>query len=271
MKKTIFSLFLLCLFPFSTMSAQETETDASQGDDLEMAVELGIEKKLTKKWNVGVDIEYRLRNSGSEGDRFSIGPKVEYKIMKHLKASAGGVFMQVNNAEKTRYRSDGSLKWIRASKWGTRYRAFAAVTGDIDLGRFNISLRERWQYTYRKKYTTTRDYYYQEINGDVVENKYNRSEPDERDSKSYNVLRSRLAVEYDIVNCPLTPSVSVEVFNAMNDSWRVEKERFACGVTWKVTKQHALDLTYYYQNVNGDDDDNDINSHYLSIGYKFKF
>ena len=264
MKKIGLLFFLVSVFAVQTVSAQETDVADSQSDDLELAVELGVEKKLSKKWNVGVDLEYRLRDSGAESDRFSVGPKVEYKIMKHLKASVGGMYMQVNNAGKTRYRDDGSLKWIRASKWGPRYRAFVAVTGDMDFGRFNISLRERWQYTYRSNYTATRDNY-------TRDNEFNFSEDDLRDSKSYNVLRSRLAVEYDIANCPLKPSVSVEVFNAMNDSWRVEKERFACGVTWKVTKQHALDLTYYYQNVNGDDDDNDINSHYLSVGYKFKF
>ncbi len=264
MKKTILSLFILSVFPFSVLSAQEAETDASQGDDLELAVELGIEKKLTKKWSVGMDMEYRLRDSGSESDRVTFGPKVEYKIKKHLKAAVGGTYMYVNNDSKTRYRSDKTVKWIRAGKWSPRYRAFAAVTGDMDFSRFNVSLRERWQYTYRCKYTTTRDYY-------TKDGEFNYPDDDERDSKSYHVLRSRLAAEYDIANCPLKPSVSVEVFNGVNDSWRVEKVRYACGLTWKVTRQHSLGLTYYYQDVNGDDDDDDINTHYLSVGYKFKF
>ncbi len=264
MKKIIIPFFLFTILPFSTLSAQEAETGDTQGDDLEMAVEVGVEKKLSKKWSVGLDAEYRLRDSGSESDRVSFGPKVEYKIMKHLKASVGGVYMQVNNASKTRYRSDGSLKWIRASKWSARYRTFAAVTGDMDFGRFNVSLRERWQFTYRDKYTTTRDNY-------TKANEYNNTTDVERASKSYHVLRSRLAVSYDIAHCPLKPSVSAEFFNSLNDSWRMEKVRYACGVTWKVTKRHSLDLTYYYQTVNGEDDEDDINTHYLSVGYKFKF
>lgn len=257
-----FLLFLLLISP--NLMAQETEMSSPQGDDLETSMELGIEKKLSKKFSIGIDMEYRTRDYTSEIERFTIGPSLDYKINKHLKASVGGVYMQVNNNSKTRYRTDGSLKWIRAGKWGPRYRANASLTGDVDFGRFNVSLRERWQYTYREEYTTTRDVY-------TKASLYNYTEADVRLSESYHTLRSLLTVEYDINGCPLTPFVSVEVFNNMSNQFNFDKTRYSAGIDWKVNKSNSIELSYMYQDVNAENDDEDVNSHFICVGYKYSF
>lgn len=246
------------------LSAQETETEPSQSDDVEIAMEFGIEKKLSKKFSLGIDMEYRTRDSGAEIDRVTLGPKLEYKIASHLKADVGGVYMLVYNDSKTRYRTDGSLKWIRDEHWGPRYRAFASLTGDIDVGRFNFSFRERYQYTYRESYTADRDYY-------TRAGQYNYTEDDVRESKTTHVLRSRISAEYDIHNCPLSPFAYVELYNNITEQWRKDKIRYAGGVTWKVNKKNSIELRYIYQDVNGEDADDDINSHYITVGYKYKF
>lgn len=264
MNKNIISLFLIILLPAGALSAQEAEKGSSSGDDVEIAMELGIKKKLSKKFSTGFEMEYRTRDSGGEFDRINFSPSLDYKIAKCLKATVGGAYMLVNNESKIRYRSNGSLKWIRQQKWAPRYRAYVGLTGNVDLGRFNISLRERWQYTYRASYTAVRDYYNKA-------GEYNYTKDDKRDSKSYNVLRSRLAIEYDIASCPLSPFASVEVYNNMTDSWTTDKVRYSGGIEWKVNKHNAIDLTYYYQDVHGEDADDDINSHYISLGYKYKF
>ena len=49
----------------------------------------------------------------------------------------------------------------------------------------------------------------------------------------------------------------------------LDKRRLTVGTEWKISKQHRLDFAYVYNN--GADDDNDSDSHILSIGYKFKF
>jgi opacity protein-like surface antigen len=38
-----------------------------------------------------------------------------------------------------------------------------------------------------------------------------------------------------------------------------------------VRKQHVFSLSYRYQAVNSGDDDNDVNSHLIGLGYKYKF
>ncbi len=260
MKKLFISMFMAAVFAPLGVFAQ----DSDSGDDVELSMEVGVEKKLSKRWNVGADAEFRLRDDISKFDRFTIGPSAEYKINDWLKVSAGFVYMYVNNSSKEKYRDSGSLKWIRNECKSSRYRAFVAMTGSLSYGRFKFSLRERYQFTYRPEYTATRDYY-------TSDGEYNYSEDDIRESKTYNVLRSRFAVSYDIRHCPLTPFVNVEMYNDFDDNFSVAKMRYSAGVDWKVNKQNIITLKYYYQDVNGDDGDNDINTHMIGVGYTYKF
>ena len=238
----------------------------SQGDDFGMWYEVGVEKKLSKKWNVAIEGELRTRNDSKTTDRWTVGLSTEYKIVKGLKASVGYVFLSDNNAEKLTFKSDGYTpkKWT-PGYWSTRHRFTAGLTGSVDWKRFTFSLRERWQYTYRpeasdKKYKflyDADDY----LSGYTLESV---------DGKGKHVLRSRLQVAYDIPLCKVDPYVNVEMFNAKGG---IQKMRYQAGVDYKLSKQHVLSLTYRYQHVSSDDDDNDpeVNSHLIGVGYKFKF
>jgi len=264
MKRIFFYLFaLLCFIPSSLM-AQDADVDGGKSDDLETNHTLGIEKKLTKQLNIALDAEYRTRDYYREFDRVSISPSVEYKFIKNLKLTLGGAYVYVNNDAKEKLRSDGSLKWQRQSYWAPRYRGYAAVTGDIDLGRFNIALRERYQLTYRSKYTAIRNYY-------TRDGEFNYSEDDIRESQTNQVLRSRLLISYDIRHCAFSPFASVEITNDLVDDFSVAKLRYALGVDWKVNKHNIFEFGYMYQDVRCDDGEDDVNSHILSVGYKYKF
>ncbi len=264
MKKLFLLIFALPMFCTQMAVAQVPDYDADGGDDLEMGVEISAEKKLNKTWSVGVEAEYRNRDSFSEFDRFTIGPSVEYKINKWLKASVGGLYMYVNNSPDLKFHNNGSLKSIRPAKATSRYRAFVALTGDTKVGRFKFSLRERYQYTFRPGYSVEQHKY-------TADGYFNETEIDERPDKNYQVLRQRLGIDYDIANCPLTPFVTAEMFNGLQDNFRIEKMRYTVGVDWKVAKQHTVTLKYFYQDVNGEEGDGDVNSHLVGVGYKFKF
>lgn len=263
MKKFFLLLLGAILFVPSSLLAQDAEVDDDPGDDIETSMNIGVEKKLSKKFNVAIDGEYRTRENFSEIDRISVSPSLEYKIIKHLKLTVGGTYVYDNNESKSKYRSDGSLKWKRQSYWQPRYRGYAALTGDVNLGRFNIALRERYQITYRPEYTATRNYY-------MRDGAYNYSEEDIRESKTTQVLRSRLTISYDIRHCPLAPFVSAEVTNDL-DGFVVDKLRYTGGVDWKVNKKNIISLAYMYQDVRADDGEDDRNSHIISVGYKYKF
>lgn len=263
MKKLFFISLIFSFLPLS-LAAQEAEVDAALADDVEASMELGVEKKLSKRFNVALDGEIRSRSNASEFDRLSIAPSLEYKALKHLKFTLGGALVYDNNESKEKFRSDGSLKWVRDGYWQPRYRGFAAVTGDVNIGRFNISLRERYQITYRPEYTATRHYF-------TRSGQLNYDEDDIRKSKTSQVVRSRVLVSYDIRHCPVQPFASFEITNDLVDDFSVDKMRYAAGIDWKLNKHNAVEFCYMYQDVRADDGEDDRNSHIISLSYKYKF
>ena len=231
-------------------------TSFAQGDDFGVWYELGAEKKLSSKWSIGAEGEFRTRNNSRTADRWSAGLNAEYKIIKGLKVSAGYTLLYDNNKEEFDLKSDGLRpnKWT-PSYWGVRHRTNVSLSGNVDIGRLNIALRERWQYTYRpmaedKKYDFDNEEW-RSVNG-----------------KGKNVLRSRLQLSYDIPHWKFDPTASVEMFN---DKSGIAKMRYLVGVDYKYQKKHVFGLTYLYQDVNTDDDDNEVNSHIIGLSYKYKF
>ena len=241
-------------------------TANAQGDDFGMWYELGAEKKVSQKWSVGLEGEFRTRNNSKTADRWSAGVSAEYKILKGLKAAAGYTFLYDNNAEELTWKNNLPNKWT-PSYWGSRHRLFLQVSGSVSAGNFSFSLRERWQYTYRpeaqdKKYNFSWD---EDANDNDYISGYTM-EPVK--GKGKNMLRSRLQVNYDIPKCKFEPFANVEMFN---DKDGIAKMRYQAGTDYKIKKRHVLSLTYRYQSVNSNDDDNEVNCHMIGLGYKFKF
>lgn len=233
-----------------------TLTAHAQGNDFGMWYEIGAEKKLSSKWSLGVEGEFRTRNNTKTADRWSAGLSGEYKISKVLKVSAGYLFLYDNNMEEFDLKKDGFRpnKWT-PSYWGVRHRFNLSLSGNVDWGRFNFALRERWQYTYRpaadgKKYDFDEEAW-TSVRG-----------------KGKNVLRSRFQVSYDIPHWKFDPFANMELFN---DDEGISKTRYQVGVDYKYKKKHVFSLTYRYQDVNSNDDDSEVNSHLLGLSYKYKF
>lgn len=217
----------------------------------------GAEKKIDKKWTVGVEGEFRTRNNSCTADRWDFGVSAEYKVAKHLKASAGYDFLRDNNIEKITYHSDATPNKWRPSYWGSRHRLHFDLTGSVDAGRVRLSLRERWQYTYRPSKTVKR---YDFDNAPMEEETEVRG-------KGKSVLRSRLQTAWDIPHCKVEPYANVELFN----SWSLTKTRYTVGADWKITKHHSVGLYYRYQDVRDNDEDNEPDMHVIGASYKFKF
>ncbi len=223
-----------------------------------LLMELGAEKKLSKKFSLGLEADLRTRNNFKTMDRWSVGLGAEYKPVKHLKLSAGYSLLNNNNREDISYNSSGSYNNWRPSYWGIRHRVNAAVSGTYKFqNNLRITLRERWQYTYRPEKTVTR----WDFDNSCWEDKV-------RKGKGKNQLRSRLQLEYDKKGALFTPYANIELYN----SWAIEKIRYTAGVDYNYSKQHTFNLFYRYQNMhNVDADEYDPNMHYIGIGYKFKF
>ena len=131
---------------------------------------------------------------------------------------------------------------------------FVSVTGSYKIGRVELSLRERYRYTYRPTKTTTRYDF---------DNQY--WEDTQVKSKSQHILRSRFKVEWDIPKCKVDPWASVEVFN----NRMLDKVRYSAGADYSLLKKHTFGVYYRYQRVYNDDEED--NAHYIGVSYKFKF
>jgi len=243
----------------------------AQSDDFGMWYEVGAEKKLSPNWSLGLEGEFRTRDNSKTADRWSAGLGIDYRLLKttnfSLKASAGYTLLYDNNPEKLTYKSNSGLpkKWT-PSYWGTRHRFNVSLSGNLDLGRWTIGLRERWQFTHRPEKARQRYAFEYDERGGMTE-------PDDSQweavkSKDKSLIRSRLQLAYNIRRSKVDPFANVEMFTDGNG---IQKMRYQAGLEYKLSKQHQFSLTYRYQDVGSNDDDNDVNSHLVGLSYKFKF
>lgn len=223
-----------------------------------LLLEADAKKNITKNFSIGVGADLRTRNDFKTMDRWSLGVSADYKLTSWLKADAGYKLLNTNFREDLALKSSGAYNHLRPSYWGIKHRFYASLTGSYKFANnIKLSLRERWQYTYRPEKTVQRWDYDDEEWEDKV-----------RSGKAKNQLRSRFQIEYDKKKALLTPFANVELYN----SWGIEKIRYNIGTDIRLDNHHSLNVFYRYQNVrSSDDDENNPNMHYIGVGYKFKF
>lgn len=224
MKQLKILFFTASLLTIHTLSAQ---------DDLGSSLSAEITKRIIPGLNLSLEEDFRLRDNLSEVDRFSTTLELSYKPWKFLKL--GGAYNLINYNHETK-------------GWEVRHRYYFFATGSYRINRFTVSLRERFQSTYRVG----------------VKETSKRANP-----KLY--LRSRLEVEYDIRNCKFEPFASVELYNTLNDSQgnKMNKLKYTAGSKYKLNKRNSLQL--YYRYVNFKDDDEGNGKHMIGLGYSYKF
>lgn len=208
--------------------------------------------KLAKSLNAYAEAEYRTHNKLQSTERWAGTLGLDYKICNYLKATAGYTYIHQQTLDEITRKGN-----IIPAYWQPKHRASLAMTGSIDLGRFSLSLRERYQYTYRTEQWVPK------FDSDGITPK----DDEYINAKSKHVLRSRLEVEYNITKCKFTPYASCEMYNSFNDNFAVEKIRYTIGTSYKINKKHSLNLYYRYI-ANGDDDEE--GGHIIGVGYKFK-
>ena len=221
----------------------------AEGDDFGIWTEVDVEKKVSKKLSLEGGLEMRTRDNVKTVDRWSGSVGASYKLTDWLKASAGYTLLYDNN-EKW---NDKQTKV--ANFWGTRHRFNVSLTGSVDFGNLSVSLRERWQYTYRPEKTVERT---KVSNGKVEDKTYN--------GKGKNVWRNRLQLKYKVTSM-WRPYANGETYVAGSG---LEKYRLSAGTEIRLSKKHSFDVHYMFQKSCSDDDD-EGNRHILGVGYTFKF
>jgi len=204
----------------------------SAQDDFGSSLSFDITKRIVKGFNVSFEEEFRTRSDFSVTERFSHDLGLSYKPVKFLKV--GGAYNLINfNHEKR--------------GWEIRHRYYFYTTGILEIGRFSISLRERFQSTKR-----------QGVGASAT-----RANP-----KLY--LRSRLKADYNIRKSKFTPYASVELFNTLNDPQNnnLNQWRGVAGVEYKLNKKNSLEVFYRYTDYI---DEEEFDKHLFGIGYAFNF
>lgn len=235
-------------------------TARAEGDDFGLWSEVNVEKKIDSHWDVAAGAELRLRDNASEIQRWSAGLDVSYKISKWLKISAGYSLLSDNNYKV-------STKQKVADYYGQRHRFNLSLTGSKDFGRLSLSLRERWQYTYRPAKSVWRHY----AEGHQFAGQYadfdDDGEPTKHtfDGKAKNVWRNRLQLKYKLTK-QWRPYVSAESYTAK----ALEKMRYSLGTEFRINKQHSFDVKYLFQDIRSNDND-ETDSHIIGLGYTYKF
>lgn len=256
--RTIFVTALLALLPLASFA---------ETDDVGLWVGASVEKKLTKKWSIEAEGEYRMMDNLQATDRFSVGISTAYKLTKWLKADAG--YDYLHSREPGEYTDGGT--YYKSAYWYPRHRGHVSIAATAKLTkRLRLSLRERWVYTYRPSYDRNR------INVDEASTMYGVVSSKEVKGKGRNVLRTRLALDYKPKKSRFNPYAAVELFcSAGSDEGcfgTTEKVRYSIGTEYELSKHHALKVFYLFQDYKeGDDGDGSIDRHVFGVNYGFSF
>lgn len=228
----------------------------SRADDAGLLLSAEASHKIKKGFNVDINAEFRSRNDFRTADRVSVGAGISYKLLPWLKASGGYNLLIDNNKEHISYNDDMTYNNWRPSYWGVRHRFHVTLTASHKVQRVELSLRERWQYTYRPGKTID--------NFDFDEVMW---EDHEVRGKGKNVLRSRFQLEWDIPKWKFDPFASVE----FHTTRQLDKTRFIVGADHTIKKTHNFKLYYRYQTVNSHGSDSESNIHMVGLDYTYKF
>lgn len=262
-RKFIFMAAVLCLVSSAGLSAN------AQDDGFMGRISVDADWKVAKGFHIDAGYELRTEDSfdGIERHQFNLG--VSYKFNKYLRGGLGYSFI----GHYTENSSD----------FEPRHRAYAFLTGSVDVSQWRFSLRETLLYTH-KAYSLNR---YQETRNTLG-------------------LKSRVKVSYRGFDA-VEPYAYAEIRNALNDPKfsavyntatgeysdydfvgykyaYLNRVRGAIGAEWKIDKHNALDFRLMLDyNKDRDIDTNkegstlksytkpDYFNTILAVDYKFSF
>lgn len=268
--KLLFAAAIL-VAPIQHITAQESSDEFGVWGTFEFS------KKVNKKTKFVIDAEVRSIEAVSNIERIAVGAKLDYKIKEwkntdkskpqfELKTNIGYCFIYGHNLREKSYKDFieevGEYNYnIDEAYWATRNRVYLTLTGELKAGRFEISLRERLQYTHTGSATTSETKYHWEEVTDIKGNHIGWNEPNPipepefKEAKENLSLRSRLSVKYDIPNCKISPFISAELYTRL-DKWQIfDKARYRAGASYKINKKNDISLFYLYEDVSGNDPD----------------
>ncbi len=166
-----------------------------------------IDYAANDKTELALGMEYRTTENASETDRWAFNGGITYTPLQYL--SLEGVY-------EFHHRN-------RSGKWKNRHRYNLSAIGSLKLGRWSLSLRERFQHTIESKDSELR-------------------------------LRSRLQAKYKATD-KISPYASIEMYNSLhlNEKFDITRMRYRAGFDFKITDNLSTDIYYLFNAENGAD------------------
>ena len=107
----------------------------AQSDDFGTILSVEADKKINKKFSVGLEAEMRTRDDVKKVDRWSAGVQASYKVSSWLKASAGYTFLYDNNEKASYYDDDDEVYPIKHRMNLKEYFGLYGLESDVDQPR----------------------------------------------------------------------------------------------------------------------------------------
>lgn len=227
---------LLCIL----MVVGLTPSMHAQDTDFGLWTTLDLSKKLDNGLKLAFEEEYRLRNDLMTTDKFQSTFELSYKLGNYFTPSISYTLINYYHPRDDEHAHN---------YWETRHRFNVFGEGEIDLGRFTFSVRERLQTTYR-----------------VL---------DSLSSAKINpklMLRSKASLSYNVKGLPLEPFAFVEFHHLLNkkgDPMSYEKYRVGGGLKYTYKKTLSVKLGYLYTAESDLDEGEKANVLTVGFGYKF--
>lgn len=178
MKKTVLTIALIVFagFGFPSLKAQ---TDVDLDPEFGGRLSVSIDKKLARGLHVSLEEEISMDNNFGSFDRFHTTLALSYKVSDYLKLGVGYAMINPYSSSNSAFKS-------------SRHRLMLDATGSLRFGDWRLSLRERFQATYRS--------------GDM--NEY-------QNPRTALTLKSRLKLSYKGLR-RLEPYAYIELRNTLN-------------------------------------------------------
>jgi hypothetical protein len=202
-----------------------------QSDDFGIWYGINAEHKIIKKLDLKLSSELRTFNNASRIDQSFIEGGLDYKFNDFI-STAGS------------YRFTWKLE--DDSRYHIRHKWFAELKGTLPLNDFTFSARLMLQIM-KKTYDDYDDYVLPKYTG-----------------------RMKIKIAYNIPKFPINPYLSVETFTPLFTQTDVllDKERFAAGFEYKISKKHSVETSYILERYSLPET---VLYHVISLKYELSF
>ena len=206
--RQLYVIMLLITVSIANLSYGQTDND-----DWASWSTIGIEYKLNKKWNFGIEEQLRLKENISEVDEFFTQFNADYKLFKSFKLGAGVRYIREND-------NNGNIQGYENY---FRFNIDATYKHEID----KLELAYRLRYQNKNELGVSYD------GGDYVNQN----------------IRFKTSVKYNFKKWSLDPKFSAEIFNRFQEGKEngFNKYRLTLGTDYKMKNFGKLGVFYRFE------------------------